>query len=317
MKLSTAVVALAALAAASGSAGAEGLAWNAVLEAASAPAIAPLAPHLRYGSGLKDMAVPAPIPVPAPVPVPEGFTYYLRADLGYGWALSGPSFSESGNLFGDAAAPPFAAVGGAFGYGHSPEFGALGISSGDVLMGTIGFGAYLTPRFRGDITLDFRGKPGYEATRTYTYTSGAGDTVNGTVKDTFKVRGTVAMINGYLDILPRGRFTPYIGAGIGFVYNDIDRTHYNQEVVVAGLNVNAAPVTYNAAGKNNDVGLAAALMAGVTFAFDHRWALDVNYRAQYLDIGSVDLTPSGQLSKATFEELWEHQVRVGVRVNIW
>jgi opacity protein-like surface antigen len=277
-----------------------------------------LAPELRYGAGLKDMAVPAPIPVSAPVPVPEGFTYYFRADIGYGRAISDPSFTESGNLFGDATPPSaFAANVGPFGYGHSPEFGLISTSSGDVLMGTIGIGAYLTPRLRGDITLDFRGKPGYEAIRNYTYTSVLGDTVNGRVIETFKVRGTVAMLNGYLDILPRGHFTPYIGAGIGFVYNDIDRTHFNQETVVAGPNIAAAPLTFNATGKDSNVGLAAALMAGVSFSFDHRWALDVGYRAQYLDIGSVDLTPSGQVSKATFDAFWEHQVRVGLRWNIW
>ena len=28
-------------------------------------------------------------------------------------------------------------------------------------------------------------------------------------------------------------------------------------------------------------------MAGVTFSFDHRWAIDIGYRAQYLDEVSV------------------------------
>ena len=49
-----------------------------------------------YGAGLRDRVdVPAPIPVPAPMPVPEGFTYYLRADLGWSFS-SAPSFSETG-----------------------------------------------------------------------------------------------------------------------------------------------------------------------------------------------------------------------------
>ena len=49
-----------------------------------------------YGAGLRDRVdVPAPIPVPAPMPVPEGFTYYLRADLGWSFAAA-PSFSETG-----------------------------------------------------------------------------------------------------------------------------------------------------------------------------------------------------------------------------
>ena len=58
-------------------------------------------------------------------------------------------------------------------------------------------------------------------------------------------------------------------------------------------------------------------MAGVTISFDHRWAIDIGYRAQYLDEVSVDLTPSGQLSKATMGDHWEHQARIGLRANIW
>ena len=39
--------------------------------------------------------------------------------------------------------------------------------------------------------------------------------------DTLKVNSTVGLVNGYIEPLPRGMFTPYVGAGIGFVYNDI------------------------------------------------------------------------------------------------
>ena len=46
-------------------------------------------------------------------------------------------------------------------------------------------------------------------------------------------------------------------------------------------------------------------------------AIDIGYRAQYLDEVSVDLTPSGQLSKATMGDHWEHQARIGLRANIW
>ena len=50
---------------------------------------------------LKDrVLIPAPIPdygavaVPGVVPVPEGFTYYLRADLGWGFSTS-RSYAEN------------------------------------------------------------------------------------------------------------------------------------------------------------------------------------------------------------------------------
>src|SRR6185436_12255136 len=59
--------------------------------------------------GIKDVGVPAPIPVPGAIPVREGFSYYLRADLGYAWAANNASFSENGSLFGTGA-PPFRSV---------------------------------------------------------------------------------------------------------------------------------------------------------------------------------------------------------------
>ena len=182
-------------------------------------------------------------------------------------------------------------------------------------MGTIGAGAYFTPRFRGDITLDFRGKQGFDANTTYTYTSiTPGRTVNGVLNETFRMRGTVTMVNGYFDILPRGAFTPYVGAGIGFVYYDVERTQFTQETAVGGP---PAVRFSNATTQDSTWGLAAALMAGVTFSFDHRWAIDVGYRAQYLDEASLSMNTSGGLSKATFGDHWEHQARIGIRWNIW
>jgi opacity protein-like surface antigen len=200
------------------------------------------------------------------------------------------------------------------------------------MMGTIGIGAYITRHLRGDITVDFRDYPGFTANTTYSYaatTGGApnGNTINGTLRESFRTRGVVTMLNGYFDILPRGLFTPYVGAGIGFVYNDIQRYRTNQEVEVTGAGVptgaTLSPNPITASGKENSIGLAGALMGGISFAFDQRWVLDVNYRAQYLAGGSAyvnvanpgPLTP--QVSKGTEGDHWEHQVRVGLRWNIW
>jgi opacity protein-like surface antigen len=283
MKLKTAFVALGALV------------------AASVPAVA---------DGIKDVGVPAPIPVPGAIPVREGFSYYLRADLGYAWAADNASFAENGSLFGTGPAP-FVPAG-------PRQFGALNTETHDLFIGTIGFGAYFAPRFRGDITLDFRGKQGFDANSTYSYTSTtAGTTVGGVVRETFRTTATVAMVNGYFDILPRGAFSPYVGAGIGFVYYDVDRTRFSQEIAVNG-GVSTPGTAFNFTSKDTTWGLAAALMAGVSFSFDHRWAIDVGYRAQFLDETSVSLnTTGGVLSKATFGDHWEHQARIGIRWNIW
>jgi opacity protein-like surface antigen len=288
MKIKLACLGLGALLAATGSAQAGDFSFGAGLkdrDGIDMPA---------YGIGLRDrVEVPAPIPVPAPMPVPEGFTYYLRADLGWSFAAD-PSFSETGAAYG---ATPLT-YSGLSNRSVSGDDGAL--------VGTIGAGAYLTPRFRGDLTLDFLAEQTVGATATYTDPG----PVNGLVSDNLKVSRVVGLVNAYWDLLPRGAITPYIGAGIGLVYNDIDRTHVTTDDTPATLKTGSS--------KGTNVGLAAALMAGTSFSFNHEWAIDVSYRALYLEGGSVTTTlSSAEVSKVTIGDVWEHQVRVGLRFNIW
>jgi opacity protein-like surface antigen len=229
------------------------------------------------------------VPVPAPMPVQETFSYYLRGDLG--WGFSGnPSFSETGAMYGVAPGVPL-------------DSRSVGTDNG-VFFGTIGAGAYFSPRFRGDLTLDFRGEQSIDASGTYT---DAGP-LAGTVRDTVRLRGTVGLANVYWDLLPRGHFTPYVGAGVGFVYNQIERDYLAQQT---GLTVTGG-------GSDNHFGLAGAFMAGVSFATDHRFVWDVSYRALYMDGGSTTTNLSnGSISTVDIGSQWEHQVRVGVRVNLW
>jgi opacity protein-like surface antigen len=293
MKIKLACLGLGALLAATGSAQAGDFSFGAGLkdrDGIDMPA---------YGIGLRDrVEVPAPIPVPAPMPVPEGFTYYLRADLGWSFAAD-PSFSETGARFGDT---PLSYSG----------LSNRSVSADGILGGTIGAGAYLTPHLRGDLTLDFRAHQDIDASATYT---DAGP-VDGVVTDKLKVNRVIGLVNAYWDVLPRGAITPYIGGGIGFVYNDIQRTHLTTEDSGGG------PVTVKSgSSKETGIGLAAALMAGASFSLNPAWAIDVNYRALYLAGGSTTTILTGtdptDTSTARIGDVWEHQVRVGLRFNIW
>jgi opacity protein-like surface antigen len=182
----------------------------------------------------------------------------------------------------------------------------------------------MTPRLRGDITFDFRAPQKNDFDGSYTYDPGiAGTRVDGTVRDAMKVSRFIGMANLYFDILPRGVFSPYIGAGVGFVYNQINRDYQNTELLI-DTGTNATLQTRSRTGSNgdNNFGLAAALMGGVTIAFDHRWAIDVGYRALYLQGGDATITTTGlvvnpQTSMARLGDAWEHQVRIGLRFNIW
>jgi len=298
MKLKLACVALGAMLAAAGSAQAGG--------------------DIIYRSSVKDrVAVPAPIPVPGPMPVAEGFSYYLRADLG--WGFSGDrSYAETGRTYGNGAAP-FISSTGAFTSSGLTGFG--NVTSEGVFLGTVGAGVYLSPRLRGDITLDFRSKQDFDSDTTYSYTSTtAGTTVNGVVRDRLNLNTTAALANLYFDLLPRGAFSPYIGAGIGLVYNDASRTYTETATPIAG-GVAGTTLTVTGSSKETNVALAGALMAGVTISRDHKWAIDIGYRALYMDgvdvSSSLNTTPTATSSKGTLGDQWEHQVRIGLRFNIW
>ena len=92
-----------------------------------------------------------------------------------------------------------------------------------MFVGTIGVGAYLTPHLRGDLTLDFLSQPGHRCLGHVL--SMPGPIIDGLVTDRVRANRVVGLANLYWDVLPRGAITPYIGAGVGFVYNDLNRTH--------------------------------------------------------------------------------------------
>jgi opacity protein-like surface antigen len=198
-----------------------------------------------------------------------------------------------------------------------PGFVAGNDAKGDgVFLGTVGYGAYFTPRFRGDVTIDFRSSLDLKNESTYSYTSTGGlTTVSGQVIDRIKINNAVALANLYWDLLPRGFFTPYIGAGIGLVYFDATRTYKD----FAAASDSSAQTTIFSS-KDTGVTLAAALMAGTTFAVDQHWLIDVNYRALYLGEVEVVTSVTGlsfSSSRVTIGSNWEHQARIGLRYNIW
>ncbi|MDX2204788.1 MAG: outer membrane beta-barrel protein [Hyphomicrobiaceae bacterium] len=263
-------------------------------------------------AGLKDMSdIPAPIPVPEAHPVREGFNYYVRTDIGYGMGGK-PSFSEAGRMYGLSGNATFTSS-SPFALGGS-GFSALSDKTADSFAGGFGFGAYFTPRLRGDITLEFRGERATDVYGTYSYTSSdtGNPTISGTLHDSLRLQSTVGLVNGYVDILPRGYFSPYVGGGVGLVYHQVNRSYLARETD------GSTTFDITGSGAATRTAFAAAAMAGATIAFDHRWAIDINYRALYLQGATVTLlTSANQLSTATVGDNWEHQIRVGLRFNIW
>ena len=131
------------------------------------------------------------------------------------------------------------------------------------------------------------------------------------------------MINAYLDLVPRGRFTPYVGIGAGFAARYIDRTHTTLERRVDAGGFVTAERSFGASFNETKVAPAISATAGLAWAITPGTILDVNYRYTY--VGSVDSTMSINVpgvidpvrSKVTVSESHQHALRAGLRWNIW
>lgn len=279
-------------------------------------AASPGAEAADWNSSIKDRGG---IPVPAPIPVVETFKWYLRADVGAG-LVSSIDASTNGDIYGFDRDPldglPFGVQSAWF----NNNFETFA-------MGGVGVGAYFSPRFRGDITVDVRTKSNLDANGTYDYAAdpavygATGLRVAGTATERTEVRGTLALANLYWDLAERGtRFVPYIGAGVGFVVRSVDRRHVTDETLYDSTTVPPTDLGFrqiSGQSKAHQVAPAAAAMLGVGYTLDNGMVLDFNYRFAYL--GQVDFSTNigGNASRLTIDDTFEHAIRAGVRWNVW
>lgn len=277
-----------------------------MLAVAATPA---MASDLGYGYGggsIKDMGGPVGIPVPAPVPVPIAKAdYYIRGDVGIGFADS-MSVGEQGLVYGQDAV------------GNDVTVPSSWVDDDDTLAMTfgIGVGRYWSDRFRTDFTIDWMRQQAGIIEGTMTYQNLAGEIVTVTTRDKTTKEGGIFLANAYYDMAPGARFNPYVGGGIGFALNIMDRHHETAEQICnacGGFPTNFQHVGDN---KSTNVSLAAAAMVGFTYDLGRSMLLDVGYR--YLYIGSSDSTVNvfNTSSKLEFDAQNEHQIRAGVRMNI-
>ncbi|MGW8205447.1 MAG: hypothetical protein ACWGMY_00650 [Hyphomicrobiaceae bacterium] len=261
-----------------------------VLAASAVPAVAQ---DYRYGGGsIKDIGRYAGVPVPAPVPFPVyKADYYIRGDFGVGLTDT-MSVSEESVLYGQPLIP-----------------GSWVADDGNLPM-TFGFGAgrYWSDHFRTDVTIEWvRQQKGV--------IEGTGPLASIgtlTVHDETTKESGVFMANAYFDF-GRGetrRFTPYIGAGIGFAINWLDRSN------ASSLDDGFSTYEYSAQNKSTTVTLAAAAMVGFTYDLGHSTLLDVNYRFLHIGGSDISLGYEGLRSSVSFDAQNEHQIRAGLRFNI-
>jgi opacity protein-like surface antigen len=237
-------------------------------------------------------------PMPAPMP-----SIYLRVDGGYA-IHDEPEMTESGiYTLSDTGIEDTWTVGG-------------------------GIGTYFGRNIRGDITVDHR----FEADATGTLLDNA-STLQGTRR--FGISSTVALANLYYDFDLGGRFTPYIGVGLGFVHH---RTKAGTVVHPCGYcegEIDGASNTH----------VAGALMAGFTTRLrggeqvvsggstkdapmvvetGRGLYLDVGYRFLYLgetETGPVRFTGTSPgepnvSDDPTVKDMHAHEFRVGLRYDL-
>lgn len=276
-----------------------------------------------FDGGLKGMRG-SYVPVPAPVPVPDyRAKWYMRGDAGVGFGVD-TSASESGMTYGSRdvtgfAVAPFQPING-FGQDGGADTGS-----------TIGIGAgyYFSNNFRMDITGEILSDKTNDMNGSFQYTATAGANsriVSGSVSERTTMKSGVFMANAYYDVSRVGNWKPYIGAGVGFAVNELNRTHSTNLTIcdpnLGGVGANAACTTTTSSSysgrdsRKYAYTLAANLTAGVSYRVSDITSLDFNYR--YLYIGGTDLTASinGFTSTVDLDDQHEHYLRAGLRFDI-
>lgn len=266
----------------------------------------------RGGGRLKDYR--SAVPVPAPMPIAETFRWYVRADIGLG-LLDQSASSERGMIYGanDSIAP----------FGMSASWFSSDFDTS--VVGGVGVGLYLTPRFRGDLTVDWRTASETHVAGAYAYpeynpaaAAFTGNVIGGQTTEYTRINGPLGLVNLYWDILPRGGFTPYVGVGAGIAVRHTDRQHTTVETLYDTMGNPIGSRTFEGKRHSADVAPAAAATAGASWAVSPGMLLDFNYRFTY--VGSVDnslLLSNGTRTTVTVGETHEHALRAGIRWNVW
>jgi opacity protein-like surface antigen len=274
------------------------------------------------GGGVKDMRG-AYTPVPAPAPIPEySARWYLRADVGVGFGL-GMDASERGMTYGNDEGGAGYNAAALFGMGENGSIRSNSNEEIGYIFGA-GIGYYFSPKFRMDITGEVRMEKQNTINGDFQYfdVGTPTDRVNGDFQDSTKLRSTIFMANGYYDMNRHGRWNPYVGAGLGFAVNELQRTHTTNLNVcdTRGDPTCSTPNSitgYNAStNKDYTFSLAASAMAGVTYRISKVTSLDFNYR--YLYVGGTDTsaTINGYNSTINVAAQHEHYLRAGLRWDI-
>jgi opacity protein-like surface antigen len=253
------------------------------------------------------------VPVPAPVPVPEVSTgWYLRVDAAYSqgdvskYRSTDPHVDQ---IRGDSYLDNF------------PRYG-------------IGFGYYLNRWLRADITVDQRNDVESRGTGVFNYSiaNTAGGGTNATIqmrdtyRDSFVSSNSTALVNIYADLPVSRSFTPYVGAGFGFVRHQLKGRNFMRttECIDAfdcdpgtpGDQGGPTAATFATTAGGVDYALATALMAGFSYQVWDNTKIDVGYRWLHLAGTTFVGRNMGIVENLKIPDMNVHEVRFGLRYDI-
>ena len=140
-----------------------------------------------------------------------------------------------------------------------------------------GIGYYFRDNIRGDVTIEHRLDTDVTGTNPVTAT-----------RSVAELNSTVALANLYYDFRGRDHFSPYVGAGLGFTLNEML--------------------------DDDNVDLAAALMAGFSYRLREGWLFDAGYRFLYL--GEAQTESTGTTGALSVDEIYSHELRIGFRYEL-
>ncbi|MEO1207259.1 MAG: opacity family porin [Pseudomonadota bacterium] len=266
-----------------------------------------------FGGSLKDHGYVAPMPS---LHRSAAGPCYVRADVGA--AIAGnaggswPVFNEVFNdIPGDNAGADTVIDQGEIDYQFEGDT-IQSASLENTWLAEVGAGCGSGSRgFRGEITFGFRGKQDFDGVPQIYLGTILGQPEGSTPDDVddpifSSVQSHTVMANVFYDFGVIRGFVPYVGAGIGAAYHEVDEVFFTEN-----------PNLTNRIQGNENVSFAWAVMAGLGYQISDRAILDVGYR--YIDMGKAK---SGRVDNAGFlnpalelDDLTAHEIKVGLRYH--
>ncbi|MEO0329577.1 MAG: outer membrane beta-barrel protein [Pseudomonadota bacterium] len=208
----------------------------------------------------------------------------------------------------------------------------------DTLGIKVGFGYIFNPSFRMDLAAEHTFESQFDGLFNVNFSGieqvtdpATGNTTNqqvtnipGTETIDANYRASNIMLTGYYDLPTLGRFTPYLGAGLGVSRLEINETR-TASCIPNSAQACGSPAAGNFGEAVQDVQtvnsedvqylFAYQLTAGTAYALTHNLALDVGYT--YFSTGDGDDISYSDGTAINREGFSVHKVNVGLRYEIW